>query len=42
MPVRDGELPLDVCHHPYAYAASHGIDPGETSWPLDSNFPLAA
>jgi hypothetical protein len=25
--VRDGERPLDVFHHPYAYAACHGIDP---------------
>jgi hypothetical protein len=24
--VRDGERPLDVFHHPYAYAAVHGID----------------
>ena len=24
--VRDGERPLDVFHHPYAYAAFHGID----------------
>jgi hypothetical protein len=25
--VRDGERPLDVFHHPYAYAAHHGIQP---------------
>jgi hypothetical protein len=24
--VREGESPLDVFHHPYAYAAFHGID----------------
>jgi hypothetical protein len=24
--VRDGERPLDVFHHPYAYAALRGID----------------
>jgi hypothetical protein len=24
--VRDGEKPLDVFHHPYAYAAWHGIE----------------
>jgi hypothetical protein len=24
--VRDGERPLDVFHHPYAYAAWHGIE----------------
>ncbi len=23
--VRDGERPLDVFHHPYAYAAWHGV-----------------
>ena len=23
--VRDGERPLDVFHHPYAYAALHGV-----------------
>lgn len=35
--VRDGERSLDVFHHPYAYAAWHGIDtsceaPEELSW----------
>lgn len=25
--VRDGERPLDVFHHPYAYAAWHGVEP---------------
>jgi hypothetical protein len=24
--VRDGEHPLDVFHHPYAYAARHGVE----------------
>ena len=24
--VRDGERPLDVFHHPYAYAAHHGVE----------------
>jgi len=24
--VRDGERPLDVFHHPYAYAAWHGVE----------------
>ncbi len=24
--IRDGENPLDVFHHPYAYAASRGIE----------------
>ena len=24
--LREGEKPLDVFHHPYAYAAFHGID----------------
>jgi hypothetical protein len=26
--VREGERPLDVFHHPYAYAAWHGVQPG--------------
>jgi hypothetical protein len=42
LPVRDDERPLDVFHHPYAYAASHGIDTGVTSRPLDSDISLAA
>jgi hypothetical protein len=25
--VRDGERALDVFHHPYAYAAFHGVEP---------------
>ena len=24
--VQDGERPLDVFHHPYAYAAHHGVE----------------
>ncbi|HTT27406.1 MAG TPA: hypothetical protein VMG37_03280 [Solirubrobacteraceae bacterium] len=24
--VHDGERPLDVFHHPYAYAAHHGVE----------------
>jgi hypothetical protein len=24
--VRDGDRPLDVFHHPYAYAAHHGVE----------------
>ncbi|MEA2147103.1 MAG: hypothetical protein QOG59_2690 [Solirubrobacteraceae bacterium] len=34
VPVRDGERALEVFHHPYAYAASHGVDPGATSVPV--------
>ena len=35
--VLEGERPLDVFHHPYAYAAWHGVETGseveeETSW----------
>lgn len=26
LPVGDDERPLDVFHHPYAYAAAHGVD----------------
>lgn len=26
--VHEGERPLDVFHHPYAYAAWHGVEPG--------------
>jgi hypothetical protein len=42
VPVRDGERPLDVFHHPYAYAASQGADTGPTSRPPDSDISLAA
>ncbi len=27
LPVREGERALDVFHHPYAYAAHHGVEP---------------
>jgi hypothetical protein len=27
VPVYDGERPLDVFQHPFAYAAHHGIEP---------------
>jgi hypothetical protein len=40
--VRDGERALDVFHHPYAYAASHGVDTGATSGALESDTALAA
>jgi len=38
--VHDGEQPLDVFHHPYAYAAHHGV---QTSALLvvDSEFSIA-
>ena len=37
VPVHDNERALDVFHHPYAYAASQGIDTAATSRPVDSN-----
>jgi hypothetical protein len=42
LPVRDGERALDVFHHPYAYAASHGVDTGATSASVDSDTVLSA
>ena len=42
LPVREDERPLDVFHHPYAYAASHGIDTGVTVRSADSDISLAA
>ena|SRR2546423_2017744 len=42
LPVRDDERALDVFHHPYAYAASHGVAAGVTSRPADSDISLAA
>jgi histidine kinase len=42
VPVRDGERALDVFHHPYAYAASYGVDTGATSAPVDSDTVLSA
>jgi hypothetical protein len=35
VPVRDGERALDVFHHPFAYAATHGMDTA-TSRPAES------
>jgi hypothetical protein len=40
--VHDGERALDVFHHPYAYAASHGVDTQASSRPVDSDISLAA
>jgi hypothetical protein len=34
--VRDGEPPLDVFHHPYAYAMWHGTGTGEDAARLTS------
>jgi hypothetical protein len=42
VPVREGERALDVFHHPYAYAASHGVDTGATGWPVDSDAVLSS
>ena len=42
MPVADGERAFDVFDHPYVYAASHGVDMGATSRPIDSDISLAA
>jgi hypothetical protein len=39
LPVRDGEHALDVFHHPYAYAARHGI---ATSADLARRVPIVA
>jgi hypothetical protein len=41
--VHDGERALDVFHHPYAYAAYHGIDTSVSSGTGDTaELPLAA
>jgi hypothetical protein len=40
--VRDGERPLDVFHHPYAYAALRGVDTGTASRAIDPDSALAA
>ena len=32
--VRDHERALDVFHHPYAYAAFHGVEPRPETWQL--------
>jgi hypothetical protein len=37
-----GERPLDVFQHPYAYAASQGVDTGAASGALNSDTTLAA
>jgi hypothetical protein len=37
--LRAGDEPLDVFHHPYAYAAWRGID---TTWPALEALPWAA
>lgn len=42
IPVRDGERALDVFHHPYAYAASHGVNLAAISAGLDSDIAQAA
>jgi hypothetical protein len=34
--VHDGERPLDVFHHPYAYAAHHGIQPRARREPAET------
>jgi len=39
--VRNGERPLDVFHHPYAYAALHGIDTHAPSAAVEPAVPLA-
>lgn len=39
--VHDGERPLDVFHHPYAYAAHHGIEPSALPVP-DPEVSMAA
>jgi hypothetical protein len=42
LPVRDGERALDVFHHPFAYAALHGLDTGAASPPMDADTAAAA
>ena len=42
VPVRAGESPLDVFYHPYAYAASHGVDTMPTPAGPESDTALAA
>jgi len=39
--VHDGERPLDVFHHPYAYAAHHGVATSALVV-ADSEAPIAA
>jgi hypothetical protein len=40
--VRDGERPLDVFHHPFAYAAWHGVDTSAVPQVEEAEVPLAA
>jgi hypothetical protein len=40
--VADNERALDVFHHPYAYAAAHGVATGTDSECVDSDTSLAA
>lgn len=40
--VRDGERPLDVFHHPFAYAAWHGVKTCAPSRGDEPATPLAA
>jgi hypothetical protein len=40
--LRDGENALEVFHHPYAYAAWHGIDTGVTFAPDGPDISVAA
>jgi hypothetical protein len=42
VPVRDSDRALDVFQHPYAYAASQGVDTGASSRTGDSDISLAA
>ena len=40
--VREGEQAHEVFHHPYAYAAWHGIDTAKAARGAKSDVPLAA
>jgi hypothetical protein len=40
--VREGESALDVFHHPYAYAAHHGVDASAVLAVDEAELPLAA
>lgn len=42
VPVHDGERALDVFHHPYAHAASQGVDTHASALPVHSDISLAA
>jgi hypothetical protein len=39
--VRDDERPMDVFHHPYAYAAWHGIDTRAEARPVSFVEPIS-